>query len=281
MTNTQTPVQIDTELASLYNQAAKAESRVDYVWEQIHRASGDKQVWQYGTRVWTLTNDQALIALVNKIDAGLIKSDLIADLKAAKAVLKGINAQIEVLDAIFTASPWSRFFIVQNNNGHIHSNMRCSTCYATTQFGWNPQLSGKSEAEAVAELGEILCTVCFPSAPVAWTAGISKAAQVSKDERAAKKAAKAPVFIAERVSLGDYHRGPFKTQRAAEQALVQHLAAVKWYDYLQEDVAGVNVILSRLAEVGVTREQIEARVEAKHIRDTKAAAKHAKRLGLI
>lgn len=65
---------------------------------------------------------------------------------------------------------WSRFFLVQG--GHIHSSMNCSTCNNgrhLTQFGWLPELSGLDEAAAVAAHGAILCTVCFPSAPVEWT----------------------------------------------------------------------------------------------------------------
>lgn len=93
---------------------------------------------------------------------------------------------------------WSRFFLVTNVNGHIHSSMACSTCFPTTEFAWLPTLSGLTEADAVAEQGEILCSVCFPSAPVAWTNGVSKATQAERDakaaakaEREAKKAAKA------------------------------------------------------------------------------------------
>jgi len=86
---------------------------------------------------------------------------------------------------------WSRFFLVRNNNGHIHRSLNCSTCFITTQYSWITELSGKTEAEAVAELGEILCSVCFPSAPVEWTNGISneaKAAKADAAERAAERA---------------------------------------------------------------------------------------------
>lgn len=61
---------------------------------------------------------------------------------------------------------WSRFFLVPD--GHIHSSMACHSCRPTTQFGWLPHLSGKSEEEAVNEHGPHLCTHCFPSAPVEW-----------------------------------------------------------------------------------------------------------------
>lgn len=60
---------------------------------------------------------------------------------------------------------WSRFFLVQ----HIHSNQHCSSFRATTRIGWLPDVSGLTEAEAVAEHGATLCTICFPSAPVELT----------------------------------------------------------------------------------------------------------------
>ena len=62
--------------------------------------------------------------------------------------------------------------------------------YPTTSFSWLPTLSGLSEADAVEAHGAILCTVCFPSAPVEWTGGVAKAVQAEKDERAAAKAAR-------------------------------------------------------------------------------------------
>jgi len=90
------------------------------------------------------------------------------------------------LNAEFDAKRWSRFFLVQG--GHIHSSMSCSSCNKMgqlTRFGWLPELSGLTEADAVAAHGAILCTVCFPSAPVEWTNGHEEAA-------AAKRAAQCP-----------------------------------------------------------------------------------------
>jgi hypothetical protein len=49
--------------------------------------------------------------------------------------------------------------------------MHCSTCRPTTTYGWLPSLSGKTESEAVADLGPTLCSVCYPTAPTEWTEG--------------------------------------------------------------------------------------------------------------
>jgi len=65
---------------------------------------------------------------------------------------------------------WSRFFLVPG--GHIHSSMYCSTCNKAnqpTEFQWLPELSGLTEDDAVKDYGAILCTVCYPNAPVEFT----------------------------------------------------------------------------------------------------------------
>jgi hypothetical protein len=79
---------------------------------------------------------------------------------------------------------WTRFFLVPG--GHIHSSMDCSTCNKMgkpTEFAWLPDLSGLTEADAVAVHGPWLCTVCYPSAPVEYTNGEELAAAAKAAER--------------------------------------------------------------------------------------------------
>ena len=85
-----------------------------------------------------------------------------------------IEALVERNRAADFYKGWARFFLVQNNGGHIHKDMNCQTCNKRgkeTQFGWLPELAALTEAEAVAAYGAILCTVCYPTAPVEWTDG--------------------------------------------------------------------------------------------------------------
>lgn len=89
---------------------------------------------------------------------------------------------------------WTRFYLVRASNGHIHSSMSCSTCYASTDYGWLVDVSGLTEAEAVAAHGERLCTVCYPTAPSAWTAADAyyrREAASMRDAKVAERAAKA------------------------------------------------------------------------------------------
>lgn len=80
-------------------------------------------------------------------------------------------AQIQELDAEWVRRGcWSRFFLVVSSAGHIHSSTHCQTCRVTTAYGWLPDYSGQTEAEAIQSLGrhaDALCSVCFPTAPVA------------------------------------------------------------------------------------------------------------------
>lgn len=118
------------------------------------------------------------------------------DLERLDAERVPVAAEVADLNSRYTG--WSRFFLVRNNGGHIHSSMNCSTCFASTLFGWLPTVSGKTEADAVTEFGPVLCTICFPSAPVEYTGGQLHEVTAARDERAvakaerdAKKAAKA------------------------------------------------------------------------------------------
>jgi hypothetical protein len=102
-------------------------------------------------------------------------------LATARADLARLQAEAAPDEAAYDRAPWPRFFLVE----HIHKSQWCHTLRPTTKIGWLPDLSGLTEAEAVAAHGAILCTHCFPSAPVEWTNGHEVAA-------AAKKASQCP-----------------------------------------------------------------------------------------
>ena len=182
-----TPREIDTALAGLYELAAKTTDYVRSAQDGVHRAIGQRQVWQGRRQVWPTTFAEALETAQHlTVSPDYIDAPRGArgDVKGALAYLAGKNDELtEIRDAQYplddeyASRPWSRFFWVQNNGGHVHSSMNCSTCNNgrnLTRFGWNPDLSGLTEADAVAKLGPSLCTICFPSAPVEHTMGVDK-----------------------------------------------------------------------------------------------------------
>lgn len=154
--STATPVEIDTELSAIYTRyytvldkiAQHAKWIKDYEKGLARKDAGDGRYLYY--------TQERLVEIEQAYD----------DLQEQATM---ILEETHPYEAEFRSRPWTRFFLVTNNGGHIHSSMHCSTCYPTTRFAWLPSLSGQTEAEAVAEHGAILCTVCYPTAPVEWT----------------------------------------------------------------------------------------------------------------
>lgn len=177
--NTIDPREIDTELAALHGTRREATERRASTVNTMHRTAGDKKTGQYGTGRW-ITPNAEIIAQVEAMAADE-STDIRARAKAQHDVaalaehdaeIEKVAAEIEPLNAIYREHRWSRFFLVEGPNGHIHSSTECSTCNhrgRPTRFSWLPELSSKTEADAVESQGARLCSTCFPTAPVEWT----------------------------------------------------------------------------------------------------------------
>jgi UDP-2,3-diacylglucosamine pyrophosphatase LpxH len=73
-------------------------------------------------------------------------------------------AWVEALENEFTRrGGWNRYYLVID--GHVHRELRCSTCRPTTFYSWLTELADCDESKMVAEYGEVACSVCFPDAP--------------------------------------------------------------------------------------------------------------------
>jgi hypothetical protein len=178
----------DTRLAEIYVARNEAVERISSIVRHLNFAmnvrSNDPQMsladlrWSFGT------------GDMPKRIYGIDTAEQFAEIDAQQEIIADLDAEATPLNEAFYAQRWSRFFLVTNTDGHIHSSMGCSTCHHTTQFAWLPLLSDQTEAEAVAEHGGILCTVCYPSAPTEWTDQPSHAKRAAMDERAAAKAAR-------------------------------------------------------------------------------------------
>lgn len=160
--------------------------RADNAANEIHRAAGDTERYR-GRRsepTWTMTLDEATTAAQAVADGNVENlgrlaawrlerapqraADALAAHQVAMAAVTAARDLVEQLDQVWrTHGQWSRFFNVPG--GHIHRSTMCHSLHVTTQIGWLPELSGESEAEAVAKFGTVLCSKCFPAAPVEWT----------------------------------------------------------------------------------------------------------------
>jgi hypothetical protein len=180
----------------------------------------------------------------------------------------GIRSLLNPLQRVFDRrGGWSRFYVVTNVNGHIHSSRECGTCFPTTQYAWITALSGSTEQELVAQYGEAACTICFPSAPTFQgfgdgTSQLARYTQAEKDARAAEKAAKASAKalkqLNERVTVDG---GRYETIPSAKQGIRD---AVTYSHYYGNDNAArythvIEVLSAALLATGrVTQDEIDS-----------------------
>lgn len=176
---TATPTEIDTALADIYTRRGAAHVALEGARRGIYRVLGNRVT---GTRQRINLTAEDLATFRTRIAEDkhfAYRNDhFLTAFDKATATLEALKVEEAPLNAEYARRPWSRFFIVQG--GHIHSSMNCSTCNKNgkaTQFGWLPELSGQTEAEAVAAHGALLCSSCFPSAPVEWTNFYEKEAE--------------------------------------------------------------------------------------------------------
>lgn len=173
MTQTRTPAEVDTELAALYEDQAQAEHRRAAWLSSLHREVGDRETGQGRRRAWGMTDAEAVEAANRRIADGTDRdsyiSRFLSSLEGNASLLDTVGKNIAFYEEYYRqAGGWSRFFRALSSDGHVHSSQACATCHhgnERTKFGWHPELSGKTEAEAVEEFGEKMCTLCFPSAP--------------------------------------------------------------------------------------------------------------------
>ena len=175
-------VEIDTELADLYTERAKRQNVLSDTRQSLHYALRINKTKQGRSWVWPFSLNEVVAKAEAKLAEGWSTYDadrvrkMIDNIPAAQAAVNEVTVKIDALEALHDEHQWSRFFLVNNTNGHIHSSMSCSTCNWRTSFSWLPTLSGLTEKDAVDAHGCILCSVCFPSAPTEWTVGNVKEA---------------------------------------------------------------------------------------------------------
>ena len=233
-------VEVDTRLEEAYRQRFLVGFDIEHAEDAIRRSAGQTYDWRL-TKCWSGTLKEALevTEFANPWSAREHAKG-IEERTIARAKYAELTKVIDECNADWRAHGcWSRFYLVCNSNGHIHSSVNCTTCYETTNYSWLTNLSGLTEADAVAQEGEILCTICFPSAPVSWTNGVGRRdadakakREAEKAERQRKKAEKSLSLNGDVVEIrvapkeGDrYWRvKEFKTLRSAELWLIEAYA---------------------------------------------------------
>lgn len=159
------PVEIDTALAALYEQhwakGAERDRQITFA-KEVEDGIAKHLTGKFGARYSGWKQESA--------------DECRAKARAFQVEMDALVEQMRPFNQEYLArGGWERFYMVQD--GHVHSSMDCSTCNKMgkpTKFGWLPEWSGRTEAEALEALvtasnKTVLCTVCYPTAPVAWT----------------------------------------------------------------------------------------------------------------
>lgn len=230
-------VEVDTLLNATYLELFGVGSDIKHEEDNIRRIAKQTYTWRT-TKEWSGTFAEA-VAFSDFTSEWQSKGHADAIAKRDELIAKRTELQktITKCNADWYANGcWSRFYFVCNSNGHIHSSVNCSTCYEDTRYAWLTNLSGLTEEDAVKAEGEVLCSVCFPSAPVAWTSGTSRRDKEAKAQREAEKAERQRKKAEKSLSLDGevvtirtegksyYNRKEFKTLRSAELWLVEAYA---------------------------------------------------------
>lgn len=198
---TATPVEIDTRLAEIHRQLGALNHKISSLTNRVLDRAGlrirHSATWQTRKVTYTVTGTfedgvAILTAYSEAFEAWIAAGypsdqrptnpggamytgstidveELVAERRAAVARRLELWADANVLQGEYLSRPWPRYYLVTSSAGHIHSHTDCQTCRRTTEFGWMPERSGQTEAEAIADLGdyaESLCSVCYPNAPV-------------------------------------------------------------------------------------------------------------------
>lgn len=266
----QTPVEIDTVLAELEAVTAEAWLKLFTCHDRLIKATdrlaeidpdGYEGKYQVSKAIERCNSEMPALQLAH--DAAL-------------------EAERPYTEEFTRRGGWTRAYLVDNTNGHVHKWRRCVTCHPTTRYFWLTQFSGADETQIVEAAGETACTECYPSAPVDTLKRRSTIEAPSRREarliREAKAAAKAAKDEATGIANPDGsplrgHWGVIKTERSAQIELVDIIASHRAWGY--SDHADVQeVLFTALAHKrGQTVEQVRADIESKVIAKIKRDSK--------
>ena len=176
---TATPAEIDTKISDLETAWFAQQDTVGRAMDTLHYVIRDKRTrshWistpsEVFARVAELLKDaRADYIRFNGHTAEDIAKATVA-IQVATTEQSRLQREIDRLEAEYKRRPWSRFHQLRHTDGaRIHDNRHCPGLHRSDigDLGWHPELSGKSEQEAVDALGPVMCSKCFKSAPVEW-----------------------------------------------------------------------------------------------------------------
>lgn len=233
---TATPTEIDEILAWSYGVEAGLASKLDRARTETLRLL---------KMVESVKEGNLVKGVQNNVLSGIRLMESLNSAQSAQAAEEKALREHLALVAPFEAEysrrgGWSRYFLVMNENGHIHRSMHCSTCNregVATRFGWLTEFSGTPEQELTEQVGPNACTVCYPWAETIRIDYIAGERARRAADKAAAQAEKARIANEKGITTpegGEVHtsihfRDIAKTLRTAEIALTDAI-----YDLVRE-----------------------------------------------
>lgn len=198
----QSPVEIDTQLAEINQQAARPTMWRSSALRVLEAEEGEYDSWS-----------------IQRAEERLQQAE--EQIEALRLKAKPFHDEFDRRDG------WTRFYHVTNANGHVHNSTHCTSCFFDTQYAWRTDLSGLTEAEVVEREAYQACSVCMPIAPAEQKAAFKVHQQEKRDakkrERAEKAAEKARKKFAREESAA--HKANAALDKYGDDYLKQ-----AWYD---------------------------------------------------
>lgn len=168
---TATPVEIDTEIARIEAEMSSKRYLRDAAEKVLDRAARDT----YYATLPSYAQAKCSLAL--------------AEIALTRYALELTPYLVEYT----RRGGWTRYFLVNSSNGHVHSDANPYRCSRTpsTEHGWLVSESGKTPQEVVELAGERACTVCFPWAPADTLSRSSAYTPPCEAEKVARRAERA------------------------------------------------------------------------------------------
>lgn len=313
---TATPAQVDEAIRTLQLDAAAVDAAMDRAVDAIRKALGHEPTRDYDrrsrrTEVEWPTSAADAVAAARALPADTASAvpmaghygnpatvgEAVAALDAQIATFAEITGRVADLDVEFDRrGGWSRYYRVNNSNGHVHKSTACRETYVTTAWNWPTQLSGADSAGVVAAAGELTCLTCFPEVrdsilaqrPIDAAAFETREQTADRQARETEAKAKLAAKIAKSLTLdgsvftvqepnyggATTRTRELKTARAGELAYVEFAAKAQLSRYagFAADAyrTGAEEILAALAAkrettVDALRASFAKKVEAKRI----------------
>lgn len=136
--STATPVEIDTEIARLGDLLARQYSIRDRAYAELRKYR-------------STMGPSSIAELEDKIEQ-------------AEQQAEQLHREQNPYLCEYDRRRWSRSYLVTNSNGHVHSSMRCRTCFLDTEFCWLIDWSGKDREQIITDAQDQICLECFPEA---------------------------------------------------------------------------------------------------------------------